>query len=323
MKTLISIFAMLVGFSSTTFSQWTTLSPSGSCTARHECGFVAHGDDLYLVGGRGIKPVEKYSIKENSWTAMIPTPLEMNHITPVSFDGKIYVVGGLVGKYPKEQPLTHVYIFDPKSNSWTKDIEIPENRRRGGAGVTIYNDKIYIVNGITLGHTSGTCAMFDVYDPKDKTWKSLPDAPSIRDHSSAVIVKGKLIALGGRNTSYHKPDNFAAFFATTTSQVDYFDFKTEKWNTYKSELPAPGAGGGAVTLKGKVYFVGGETGEKPANNHMYAFDPKKDIWTKKSFLNRGRHGTNAVLSKGKIYMAAGSGNRGGGPELNSIEVYSE
>ena len=221
MKTLICLTAILLSFTNALFSQWTTLSPSGKCTARHECGFVANKDALYLVGGSGIKPVEKYSVKDNSWSAMVPTPLEMNHITPVSLNGKIYVVGGLVGKYPAEQPLTNIYIFDPKTNSWTKDIEIPENRRRGAAGVTIYKNKIYIVNGITLGHTSGTCAMFDVYDPKEKTWKSLPDAPSIRDHSSSVIIKDQLITLGGRNTSYHEPDNFTSFFSTTTGQVDY------------------------------------------------------------------------------------------------------
>lgn len=33
---------------------------------------------------------------------------------------------------------------------------IPEGRRRGGAGVVLFNDKIYIAYGIEYGHTSGT-----------------------------------------------------------------------------------------------------------------------------------------------------------------------
>lgn len=45
-------------------------------------------------------------------------------------------------------------------------------------------------------------------------------------------------------------------------------------------------------------------------------------WEKLSPLQQGRHGTGAVVVDGKIYIVAGSGNRGGGPELNSIEVLS-
>ena len=229
----------------------------------------------------------------------------------------------MTGNYPKELPLTHVYSFDPASDTWEKLLEIPKDRRRGGAGVTVYKGKIYIVNGITYGHTSGTCSLFDVYDPSDNSWTILPDAPHIRDHSGAAIFNDKLIAIGGRNTSYHEENNFTAFFATVKSEVDYYDFKTGKWSTYSSPVPAPSAGAGVVTWKNKVYFIGGETGEPLANNQVYAFDPSSETWTKKPFLNRGRHGTNAVVSKGAIYIAAGCGNRGGSPELNSIEMYKE
>ena len=323
MLRVVSFFSFFLIVSITLQAQWKTLEPLEDCTKRHECGFVAHDNALYLVGGRGIKPVEKYDIKQNSWKAMAPTPLEIHHLTPVSVNGKIYVVGGLSGKYPEEQPLSHVYAFDANTNSWDKVFEIPEERRRGGAGVVVYKSKIYIVNGITFGHTSGTNAMFDVFDPVNRTWTILADAPNIRDHSSAVIFGDKLIALGGRNTSYHEPDNFTAFFSTVKNEVDYYDFKTKKWATYTSLLPAPSAGGGAVELNDKIYYVGGETGEKLANNQMYAFDPKNDIWEKKAFLNQGRHGTNAVINDGLIYIAAGCANRGGSPEINSIEVYSE
>ena len=301
--------------------QWITLETQGTCTARHECGFVAHQSELFLIGGRGLKPIEKYNISDNTWISLKQIPFEIHHLTPVSFDDKIYIVGGLTGKYPKEQPLSHVYEYNPKTDIWKKLIKIPEDRQRGGAGVAVYKDKIYIVNGITNGHTSGTCAMFDVYDPVKNTWKSLSDAPHIRDHSNAVVIDGGLIALGGRNTSYHEPDNFTAFFSKVSEEIDYYDFKKKTWKTYISKTPAPAAGSGAVKFDQQIYFVGGETGEKVANNQTYAFDPAKDSWVKKSFLNVGRHGTNAVISEGDIYIAAGSGNQGGGPELNSIEVY--
>ncbi len=304
-------------------AQWKTLDTNGSCTARHEAGFVAHSGNLYLMGGRGIKPVEKYSPDDNTWTTLKPTPIEMHHFTPVSLNGKIYVMGGMTGNYPKELPLSHIYTYDPEADIWEKVFEIPENRRRGGGGVVVHKKKIYFVNGITYGHTSGTCAMFDVYDPSKNTWTVLLDAPTSRDHNGAVVIGNQLIAIGGRNTSYHEPDNFASFFATPKSSIDYFDFKTKKWATYTASLPVPGAGAGVVQLDGKVYFIGGETGEDLANNDVYAFDPSTQQWIEKPSLVRGRHGTNATVHNGRIYIAAGCANRGGNPELNSIEVYIE
>ncbi len=304
-------------------SQWKTIDTKNTCTARHENGFVAHANNLYLIGGRGIKPVEKYSLLTNTWISLKPTPIEIHHFSPVSVNGRIYIVGGMTGNYPKEEPLTHVYSYQPETDVWEKVFEIPKQRRRGGGGVTVYKGKIYLVTGITYGHTSGTCTMFDVFDPINKTWTILPDAPHARDHSGAVIVNDKLISIGGRNTSYHKEGNFEAFFGTTKSEIDYFDFKTGEWNTYTSKLPAPGAGAGVVQLRGRVYYIGGETDEKLANNDVYAFDPLNETWTKKPFLNRGRHGTNAAVINNVIYIAAGCANRGGNPELNSIEVYAE
>ena len=37
-------------------------------------------------------------------------------------------------------------------------------------------------------------------------------------------------------------------------------------------------------------------------------------------LNRARHGTNCCVHDDKLWIAAGSGARGGEPELTSIEV---
>jgi N-acetylneuraminic acid mutarotase len=301
--------------------KWEIINTSGTCTARHECGFVAHKNALYLIGGRGDKPVEKFNVDSETWSPLNHLPLEMNHITPVSFGDAIYIVSGFTGEYPIEQPLQYIYKFNTENDIWETILEIPEDRRRGAAGVTIYNDKIYIVNGIKNGHTSGTTSLFDVYDPINNTWQTLPNSPRKRDHCTSVVLDDKLISLGGRSSDYHEPNNFQAFFKTTSDAVDYFDFKTEKWNSFKAKLPNPAAGGGAVILKGELYYFGGETGNIETNKTMYSFNINTKTWSQKPSLNTGRHGTNATVLNNKIYIAAGSGKQGGNPELTSIEVY--
>lgn len=301
--------------------KWQTINTESSCTVRHECGFVSHKGHLYLIGGRGIKPIDRYNISNNHWSSMQKTPFEMSHITPVSVNNNIYIVTGFTGSYPKEDALTHVYTYTPEDEKWTSVLEIPIERRRGAAGITVHNNKIYIVNGITNGHTDGTSNMFDVYDPIENTWSILPNAPNNRDHSATAVINNTLISIGGRNTSYHEPSNFEAFFSKTIDAIDYFNFDTNKWETYKIKLPNPAAGAGVAILNKELYFIGGETDNKIANNKVYAFNTETKQWTKKPFLNTGRHGTNAVVYNNKIYIASGSGNKGGGPELNSIEVY--
>ena len=104
-----------------------------------------------------------------------------------------------------------------------------------------------------------------------------------------------------------------------------FDLKKQTWETLpaSSNLPTLRAGTSAVNFRGMLLVIGGESMvHKEAHNEVEALDPKSGKWTAQTPLNRGRHGTQAVVYKGKIYTASGSGNRGGGPELKSLEIAS-
>ena len=63
--------------------------------------------------------------------------------------------------------------------------------------------------------------------------------------------------------------------------------------------------------------------DQVAHNEIEIWNLKLEKWMPIKYLIRGRHGTQAIVYRNKIYIAAGSGNRGGSPELNSIEVYSK
>lgn len=303
-------------------AEWKSLQTENKAISRHESGLVSHHGQLYVIGGRGtnVKATEVYDPNTNRWTTKQAPPFQMHHITPVSVGNKILIVTGFTGNYPTESPFTHVWEYEPLTDKWRRGFEIPESRRRGGAGVTSYDGKVYIVGGIKYGHTSGTTNMVDVYDPKTASWLSLTDAPHIRDHSNAAILDGKLVAFGGRNTSYHEPDKFFAFIGQVNDKIDVYDFDNDQWRTLKQRHPIPTAGAGAVVFNKRIYFTGGEHAPKAANNRTISFDLSSKAWREESTLNRGRHGTNATLIGNKMYIAAGAGNQGGGPELNSIEV---
>ncbi len=302
--------------------RWTTIEASGDVTGRHENGFVEFEGKFYLIGGRGLNPVNVFDPRTNTWEIKGKPPLELHHFQAVVYDDAIYILGAMTGLYPKEKPVENIWIYYPNNDEWVMDAVIPAERQRGSAGAVLYNNKIYLVGGIEYGHTSGTNNYFDSYDLKTKEWELLTKAPNIRDHFPAIVVDDKLYCIGGRNTSLHHNGNFTAFFKATIALVDVYDFNTGSWHTLKDEIPYPTAAGGIVNIDNYILYMGGEGELKQAYNLTQCFEINKGEWTQLAPLNIGRHGSGAIFFNKNIYIAAGSQNQGGG-NMNSIEVFSQ
>lgn len=302
-----------------TFAQsWEPVTTQNSCEKRHENAAALVGDSLYAIGGRGIKPLEALNLKTFMWKRLPEPPVEMNHFQAINYGGEVYVMFAFQGKYPHETPIPNIYIYSPKTGKWRKGPEIPKERLRGSAGVVVYKNKIYAVCGIIDGHYDGHVAWLDEYDPQTNTWKKLADAPRVRDHISAAVVNDKLYLAGGRRSSAKTNQ----VLETTIAEVDVYDFKTGQWSTLpkESNIPTQRAGGTAVVQGKKVWIIGGESPQLAAHNEAEYLNPKTNTWTAGPRMKQGRHGTQAVVYKKKIYIVAGSANHGGGPELNTVEV---
>jgi len=301
--------------------RWLPIEAKGDVVGRHEDAFIEYNNKFYLIGGRGINPVNVFDPTTNAWETKGKTPMEIHHFQAVVYGNAIYLLGAMTGGYPTEKPLENIWIYYPETDKWKKGAEIPEARRRGGSGAVIYNDKIYIACGIKFGHTSGTTNYFDSYDLKTDQWEILTDAPHIRDHFPAIVANDKMYCIGGRNTSVHYPDDFGAFFSATIPEVDYFDFKVGKWNTLKEPLPVPTAAGGIVKIDNCLVYLGGEGVQSQAYNETQCFNINTGKWSQLSPMHTGRHGSGAVLYKNTVYVAAGSPNKGGG-NLPTIEMFT-
>jgi len=299
---------------------WETVQTEDKPTGRHENAFTSINGHLYLLGGRGDRPVERYNPGTNSWKQVADMPKEMHHFQARAHNGKIWVIGALTGNYPDEDPVPKIYTFDPSSNEWSVEAPIPEDRRRGAAGVALHDGVFYIVGGIQNGHVDGYVAWLDRYNPETGEWTRLPDAPHKRDHFQAGIVNGQLIAAGGRRTSADTGE----VFQLTVPHTDVYDLESGEWTTAEANIPTKRAGTAATVYDGKLLVAGGESKkQRNAHDEVEAFDPTTMEWTTWPSLNRGRHGTQLTVLNGRIHVAAGSGNRGGGPELTSLERFEK
>lgn len=326
-KFILVFFSIILLTFQTPFAQnlkdfrWTIIDAEGEAKGRHENTFVEYKDKFYLMGGRGVNPVNVFDPKTNTWETKGKSPMEIHHFQGIVYGDAIYLVGAMQGKYPTETPLENIWIYYPEKDLWEKGPVIPEDRRRGGAGSVLYEDKIYIIGGIEYGHTSGTNNYFDLYNLKTGEWEILTKAPHIRDHFPAIVVNDKLYCIGGRNTSVHYPNRFGAFFDATIPYVDVYDLKEELWYTLKEELHYPTAAAGLVQIDNQLIYMGGEGEYKNAYYQTQSLDLETGQWEQLASLVIGRHGSGAILFDNKIYLAAGSQYQGGG-NMNSIEVFS-
>lgn len=308
-------------------ASWWPLAPGASLVAeaaaqitkRHEHGYVKVGARFYLLGGRGINPVDIFDPATGRWTKGAPGPVEMHHFQAVVFENLIYVVGAMSGQFPKEPPLANVYIYDPGADAWRVGPAIPQGRRRGGAGAVLHNGEIIVVAGITNGHYDGHVPWVDAFNPRTGQWRQLPDAPRPRDHFHAAIIDEKIYAVAGRRSSAATNQTFEL----TVPEVDVFDLRTNRWSTLPaaSNIPTPRAGAGAVVMNGRLIVLGGESPRPLAHDSVEELDPATGRWTALKPLAMGRHATQAVLHEGRIYLASGSRTQGA-TEVDTQEIYT-
>jgi len=299
---------------------WQTLNYNGEPSARHENAFVEVNGKFYLLGGRGIKSVDIFDPETRNWTKGTKPPIELHHFQGVVYDQKIYIIGAMTGKFPNETPVENIIIYDPAQDQWETGVEIPAARRRGSAGVVVKGNKAIVISGIINGHVGGHVPWVDQYNFDTREWNTLVDAPRARDHFHAAEYQGKIYCAGGRNTDHAS----AKVFALTIPEVDVYDINSNRWTTLpqSNDIPTRRAGTAATVLGDELIIMGGESGsQSTAHDEVEAYNITSQSWRSLSNLERGRHGTQAVRYNNKIYIMAGSGNRGGSPELNSIEMF--
>ncbi|MGR3810539.1 Kelch repeat-containing protein [Jiulongibacter sp. NS-SX5] len=314
MKKTFALLAILFIVHQSNAQDWQKVETKNESIHRSENSMVAIGSKLYLFGGRGIKPLEVYDTNTKTWEKRGETPLEIHHFQAVVYDGEIYVLGALTGPFPHETPIPNILIYNPENDEWREGPEIP--RKRGSAGCFVYNDKIYMVCGIIDGHWDGHVSWFDEFDPKTGEWRVLTDAPRPRDHINVVMIDDQLVVAAGRNST-HKTNHV---FDLVIAETDVYDFADGQWKTADENIPTTRAGIASAEYRGKALFIGGEGPHHlEAHDEVEAFDPDTMSWEKLPSLNQGRHGTSAAKVGNKIYISSGVAQRGGQPELNSVE----
>jgi len=288
-------------------------SDGTSISPRHETGSVVVGGNLYVLGGRRAPPVEVYRPATDGWQNLGAAPTDLHHFQPVAIGSKIYIIGAMTCCFPDEPSVAEIHVFNTANDNWSIEGQMPANRLRGGGGAVVYQNKIYVIGGNTQGHSGGAVSWFDEYNPANGTWKTLPDAPTARDHFQAVIIGNELVVTGGRQTDFPNP------FRNTVAQTNIYNFDTGQWRVGAS-IPTQRAGSPAVGVGGEVLVMGGEaSGQTAAFDTVEAYDVGSNSWRTLRPMIEGRHSGASGIIGNRLHMIGGSAGIGGGPEIRSHE----
>ncbi len=307
---LLGLLFSTTGALSQTWTQELTADGS-TVTPRHEAGYIAHDNKLYLFGGRDLRPVSVFDSATGLWSTVPSAPIELHHFQPVVVNNKIYVLGSFTCCYPNEVIVEDIYTFYPATSAWEVVGTMPTDRARGSTAAVVRNNKIYLLGGNTQGHSGGVVAWFDEYDPSTNSWRQLPDAPTPRDHFSAALVGNKLVASAGRQTN--------GSFANLVSATEVYDFSSGQWTT-SDPIPTPRAGALVAEHNNNIYVMGGESDVTHlALKTVEAYDVLTGKWRTFTNMLDGRHSGGAGMLGNRLHAASGNLSRGGSYETDLHE----
>jgi N-acetylneuraminic acid mutarotase len=245
-------------------------------------------------------------------------------------DGKIYAIGGESVSVPRPGPspnakiLRTVEAYNPKTNTWTREPNLPV-ARAGLAATTGRDGRIYVLGGTasegTPTNPAESLASVAIFDPKTHRWSAGTPMPDGRSQLAAVTgTDGRIYAIGGlsneRAVTVCEPVGTAPSGSVPPGQAPCsgpntavaYNPKTGTW-THLADLHAERLGAAAAAGRdGRIYVFGGsdrQTGLFLTSAEVY--DPRTNRWSPIAPMPHVRQmGFAAATAKdGRIYLIGG------------------
>ena len=123
---------------------------------------------IYAIGGEtphhgtALSAVEEYDPTTDRWTEKANMPTPRPYLSTSEVNGKIYAIGGVAQGALREPALSVVEAYDPATDTWTKEADMPTPRSNLSASAV--NGKIYAIGGETR-HDGLKVSTVEEYDP--------------------------------------------------------------------------------------------------------------------------------------------------------------
>ncbi|XP_042267574.1 kelch repeat and BTB domain-containing protein 13 [Thunnus maccoyii] len=132
-----------------------------------------------------------------------------------------------------------VCYLDETGNNWKTLTDLPLEASTSMAGVTVLDNKLYIVGGIHGVHKQAVDSCF-CYSVENNGWSKIASPAQLRYNLSLVGVDGRLYAIGGE------------YERIMMSSVEIYNVKTGRW-AFAAHLPRPAAGAACTKTMSRIF----------------------------------------------------------------------
>ncbi|XP_068458506.1 kelch repeat and BTB domain-containing protein 13 [Clinocottus analis] len=176
--------------------------------------------------------------------------------------------------------------LDETANSWKVLTDLPPEASTSMAGVTVLDNRLYVVGGVHGLHRrvvdSGFC-----YSVDGDSWSRIPGPAQPRYDLSLVGADGHLYAIGGECER------------TAMSSVETYDVEAGRW-AFAAHLPRPAAGAACAKANGRVFVCLWKPME---TTEIYEYVPGSDEWRPvTALIRRQSYGHCMVGHRDDLYV---------------------
>jgi hypothetical protein len=162
---------------------------------------------FYVIGGRDpqgrlLNTAWRYDAVSNIWEAMAPLPVYIHRASAICYDNKIYLAGGVIGKFPSNR----LYVLNisglmPVPVGWKRLPDIP--RRVLGASLAGWDGKIYLLGGIPEPYYEVSTDRIDTYNIAARAWNvaNSPRLPKPTAFAGYATVGKYLYIVAGHDST--------------------------------------------------------------------------------------------------------------------------
>lgn len=223
--------------------------------------------------------------------------------------GKVLVAGG--------GDANQTDIYDPSTNHFSFGGNMT-TYRGGHIAVLLQNGKVLLAggNGCTCGDSRGaeTTATAELYDPSNGSFTPTGSMSVPRSGAAAALLSdGRVLVAGG---SLNPARYTGSLDPTTTAEI--YDPTTGTWSmTGNLHTSRSGLGPLRLLPNGNLLIIGGDS-----SGTSEEYNPASGTWsTPVSFLQPQCSGATALLTDGRVLLAAGNDCTSSGNNLVTSELY--
>jgi N-acetylneuraminic acid mutarotase len=238
------------------------------------------------------------------WKALRPATLERSEVAAARIGRYAYVVGG----FEKRSGATTRVVerYDLRGDRWKRVRSLPVGLNHSTA--MAYRGRLYVHGGYTARRSLASATRVLLrYDPARNRWKRLRSSPTPRAAHAVAVIRGRLYAAAGANSS------------GSLRSLEIYDFARNRWSR-GPDMPAPARNHTTGNAAGGRFYV--FAGRDQVNFTAVArYDPRRKRWRRMPSMRTPRGGIASARVGREIVVFGGENLGPGGTTIAPVEAF--